>query len=221
MDKKNKYRDKSSFKELWADVRWRAIIKLGIWFAFFFIVFIFLCIASLFNKNDYVKKDNNEQKQEVLEKVEANIPNLLQRLETSNYTFLYRIVNYGNNYSYTGVKDDDGISGYFENSNGIIKYEIKNSIYYRVENDELIEDDSIISEEDEKILDLNNLVILIREYEDEKQAVIIEDTYTYDFSYENITYIVNITKSERNIFKIEINYNGINYLLEYKNIIEK
>ena len=68
---KKKKENKKTFKELWANTRYRAIIKLGMWFCFFFFFFIISLIVSLFNKGvDYSKKDNDTKEEE---KVEPNI----------------------------------------------------------------------------------------------------------------------------------------------------
>ena len=206
------------FKELWADKRWKAIIKLGIWFSVFFFLFIILSVAAMISKHTgNVPRRNVQEVKE--EKVEANIPNLINHLNSGNYSFVYTITNGDVKYSYNGTKNNDEIVGYYESSNGIIKYAIKDNIYYKLVNDEYIEDNTIISEEDKQVIDLNNLVSKTREFEENNKPQIVENTYTYDLSTPELPYIVNITKDEKNISKIEINYNNINYVLEYKNVV--
>ncbi len=211
--------EKKTFKELWADTRYRAIIKLGMWFGFFLIMFIISFVISLFNRNtNYQKKDNDIIKEE---KVETNISALLRNLKTSDYSYEYKIVNGDISYSYTGTKEKNEEKGYYETSDGIVKYEIKDGIYYKLENNESLEDTTIINETDKNVIDINNLIKNIYDFEDKgKNPEIKEDIYTYDFSNNDEKYVVSITKVGNSISKIDINYNDINYSLEYKTIVE-
>ena len=211
--------NKKTFKELWANPRYKALIKLGMWAAFFILMFLISFVVSLFNKTtNYQKKDNSAIKEE---KVETNISILLRNLKTSDYSYEYRITNAEVTYSYNGTKDNNTDKGYYENGNDIIKYEIKEGLYYRVENNETIEDNNIMNETDRNIIDINNLIKKIYDFEDEnKNPEIHEDIYTYDFSNETEKYVVNITKTANSVSKIEINFNDIKYILEYKSIVE-
>ena len=211
--------NKKTFKELWANPRYKALIKLGMWAAFFILMFLISFVVSLFNKTtNYQKKDNSAIKEE---KVETNISILLRNLKTSDYSYEYKITNAEVTYSYNGTKDNNTDKGYYENGNDIIKYEIKEGLYYRVENNETIEDNNIMNETDRNIIDINNLIKKIYDFEDEnKNPEIHEDIYAYDFSNETEKYVVNITKTANSVSKIEINFNDIKYILEYKSIVE-
>lgn len=211
MEEKNK----KTFKELWADTRMRALIKLGMWFAFFLLIFLILSITALFNKNP----DNNikeEIKQE--EVVSANIPSMLENLISSNYTYEYKINMDNTNYSYTGSKENEEIKGYYESNNGIIKYMVKENNYYELNNEELKENNSIISEQDKYILDLNNLLSLIKEYELTNEVLKENDSYNYSILKDNNSYQINIETKLNDISNININYNNVIYNLTFKNI---
>ena len=219
MKKEEKKENKKTFKELWADTRYRALIKLGMWVGFFVVMFLITFVVSLFNKTtNYQKKDNDMIKEE---KVETNISALLRNLKTNDYSYEYTIVNGDVSYSYTGTKEDGIDKGYYESSNGIIKYEVKDGTYYKIENNETVEDSAIINDLDKSILDINNLVKKIYDFEDEgKSEEVNENIYTYDFSNNDEKYIVNIEKTGNSISKIVIDYNEIKYNLEYKTIVK-
>lgn len=204
-----KEKNKKTFKELWSDTRTRALIKLGMWFIFFTIVFLFLGIASLFSNKNSSKE---EMKQE--EVVTANIPSMLENLISSNYTFEFKIISGDNSYSYNGSKENGEIKGYYENINGIVKYIIKDNNYYEVNNEELIENNTIITEEDKIILDLASLLNIIKEYEVNNEVKQDDNVYKYDIVDKKIT----ITTKSSDIEKIVINYNNVNYDLIFKNI---
>ena len=209
------------FKELWANKRWRAVIKLGMWISFFVLVFLILIVASFISRFIDKPKEYKKIEEPIIEqKVEANISNLLNNLSNSNYTFDYKVIKPDNTYSYSGTKEELGIVGYYESNMGIIKFGVKDNIYYKIENDEYIEDQTIISEEDKNMFNLNNLINIIREYEENNNPTIENDIYNYDFSSEEFSYLVSITKIDKTISKIDIHYNDINYILEYKKIIE-
>ena len=210
---------KKTFKELWADTRTRAIIKLGMWFGFFAILFIVSSIASLFNKNTNYKNAEVEQKEE--EKVEMNVPSLLRKIKTSDYSYEYTITNAEVTIHYNGTNEDNINKGYYESNEGIVKYELKEGIYYKVENDVTTEEQIAINDTDKNIMDINNLIKRIYDYEDAgKNPEVTENIYRYDFSNEQEKYVVNITISGSSISKIEIDYNDIKYNLEYKTIVK-
>ena len=206
--------NKKTFKELRDDRRMRAVIKLCMWGIFFLLMFIFLAVASLFNKapSDTLEEENK------VEIVSANIPLMLENLILSNYTYEYKINTENISYSYTGSKENGEIKGYYESTNGIIKYIIKDNNYYELNNDELIENSTIITEEDKNILDLNNLLNLIKEYENDNEVKQEENIYTYDIVDDEKSYQIIITTKTNDIEKIVINYNNINYDLIFKNI---
>lgn len=210
MEEKNK----KTFKELWADRRMRAIIKLGMWAAFFVFIFLFLAIASLFNKTPDTKKEIEQN-----EIVSANIPTMLENLISSNYSFEYKIKNNEKNYSYSGTKENDEIKGYYESSDGILKYTIKDNIYYEIKNDEFIENNNIITEEDKNILNLFNILNVIKESDLNNEVVQNDNVYTYTTIKENIQYQINITTNVNDISNINIMVNDITYDMSFKNII--
>ena len=83
--------NKKSLKEMWKDPQKKAIIKLGLWFVFFALTFLFLSVASLFSKHNNLNNNNNENNQNNQnnqeEKVEANVPKMLEKLLNSNYSY--------------------------------------------------------------------------------------------------------------------------------------
>lgn len=206
-------KDKKTFKELWANTRTRALIKLGMWFAFFILIFLILAIASLFSGTSLPKEDVKQQ-----EVVTANIPAMLENLIASNYTFEYKITNNDFSYSYIGSRENGEIKGYYENLNGIIKYTIKDNIYYELNNNELIENNEIISQEDKNILDLNNLLVTIKNYELENEVLPQDNVYTYDILNNDVNYQIKITTKSSDIETIVINYSNVNYELIFKNV---
>ncbi|MBE6161432.1 MAG: hypothetical protein E7158_04355 [Firmicutes bacterium] len=221
-DNKNEQTKREKFKELWGNTRTKAIIKLGMWGAFFVIMFVITMIFSLVNgyKKQYSDLNNkNVVNENSNEKVEVNIVGMLQKLLNGSYSYKYTITNGEETYSYSGTKDENSDLGYFENKDGIVKYEILNAEYYKIINGEKISDNTFINEQDKNIVELKDIIIRINNYEEVNKPQITDNIYIYDLSFEENKYYVNITIDKNNISKIDINYNDTNYILEYKNII--
>lgn len=209
MEEKNK----KTFKELWANTRTRALIKLGMWFSFFILIFLVLGIVSIFNNNN--QSQEQTKKEEV---VTANISTMIENLISCNYTFEYKIVSGDIQYSYTGSKENKEEKGYYESSNDIIKYIIKDNVYYELNNNELIENNEIINEEDKNILNLNNILSIIKKYELENEALKEGNEYIYNVVNNDINYQIKIITKNSDIQSIVIDYDNINYNLTFKNI---
>ncbi len=143
-------KDKKSFKELWKNPRTHALMVLGLWGVFFISIFIFLEIASLFNKNDYVKPTENVENT-------VTLASMVDSLNKSNYKFLLKKSNSYSDYQIDGQKDNEEISGYLENQDGIIKILYKENNLYRVVSEEEILDTTLLTENDINII-LNNKI---------------------------------------------------------------
>lgn len=210
----NDNKEKKTFKEMWHDKRMHAIIVLGMWFIFFVFIFIFLAVASLFNNTNSNSSEIEEKK---VESVTANIPKMLEILIGSDYDFEISINNNNNmSYSYTGSKEQEVIKGYYENNNEIVKYMIKDNNYYQLEGENIIESDNIITDEDKNNIDLNNLLNILKNYENNNEVIYNENKYIYEISE---TYKITIYTVSNNIKEIIINYNEYIYDLTFKNIV--
>ena len=216
MNKKDKNEEKKTFKELWANKQTKAIIKLGMWFASFFLLFVVLSIASLFTDDTKVRKNNNDENV-VEEKVEANMITLLNNLNNSSYSYEYKVNNTNEVYTYNGTKDKTEENGFYQKNNEIYKYQVKEGIFYKVDN-ENITDEIILNETDQENFKLENILNSVRTYETSNKAIIENDVYTYNID-EN--YIINITKSGNNISNINIKINDIEYSMNFKNIVSE
>ena len=216
MNKKDKNEEKKTFKELWANKQTKAIIKLGMWFAFFFFLFLILSIISLFT-DEPIPKDVDKKNEIIEEKVEANIINLLNKLNSSNYSYEYKIVNENDSYIYSGTKDNDTNSGFYQKNNDIYKYQVIEGIFYKVNNGELT-DEIILNEMDQPYLKLDNIISTIKTYEENNRVIIENDVYTYNVS---ANYIISIEKVGNNINNINIKVDNTEYIMNFKNIVNE
>lgn len=215
---------KKSFKEQWSNPRTKAILKLKMWGIFFLTMFIFYFIAALVvgfkDPSKRTVNDNNEEKQQIEEKVEINIPVLLQKLKESNYLFEFKVVNSDNEYSYIGKKNNEEIAGIVSKENNLISYIVKDDVWYNEKDEEISFD--IISESERETLDLNKLIEKIKNYEENNEVKIVDNVYIYDLSDESNKYIISI-QNNTNSYVIKIETNDSVYELEYtlKEIIDK
>ncbi len=204
-------KNQSTLKEMWKNPQKKALIKLGLWFAFFALTFIFLSIASLFNNNS--NKNIDKKNYDITEEVVANIPKMLEKLISSNYTFEIKIINENNVEILNGSVKDKVETGYYEKENDIIKYSYHDGNYYILSQNNEIENNELIKEEYIYNISLSNIYNTIKTYEFSNEAIKNQNEYTYDISENNI---IKINTNENNIEKINIFNNNISYELNFK-----
>lgn len=206
--------NKKSLKEMWKDPQKKALIKLGLWLAFFLITFLFLWIASLFSKNDNPKNLEQTNKQE--EKVEANVPRMLEKLINSNYSYEIKIT--GDNISklLSGTVNNNITSGYLESNGNIIKYSYHDEKYYQIIQSEEVETNEIFSDEEKSNINLNNILLEIKNYEMNNESKLEENAYIYEIDEKHS---IKIIVNENNINSINILNNNISYEMEFNLIL--
>ena len=212
-------KEQSKLKEMWKNPQKKALIKLGLWFAFFALTFIFLSIASLFNNNS--TKNIDSKSTEVNEEVLANIPKMLENLIISDYSYEFKITSLEKSYSYTGTKESSENEGYYESDTGIIKYSVIDDVYYQLNDGELKENQNIISQEDKELFSLEKILEKVKEYELNNEVINENNKYSYELIDDEILWKVDIYTNGNYINEIKLSSNDFNYDLVYKNIVRK
>ena len=210
--KENNDNNKKTFKELWANKQTRALIKLGMWFAFFVFVFLVLFIISLFTP----KKERVTNQVKTEEKtVEVNVAKMLDYLIDGTYSYEFKVTNNKNSYSYNGTKTKTGDSGYYEINNTIVKYSVVDDNYYEMVNEQINPDNIIMNEYDKHNLNLNYILDQIRKIDEPE---VVDKTYTYDLEDGSSPQRIVVTVNNVNIEKIEMDCGDTDYELIFKNI---
>ena len=140
---------------------------------------------------------------------------LLSKLKDSNYSYEYKVINGDDTYTLSGTKEEEEEIGFYEKNNEIIKYQVIDHKFYKFENIESKEE-IVISENDLKYLNIDNLIDEIKKYEEENQVLNEENNYTYNI---NENYIITINKKGNNINEVNIKIDSIEYDLLFKNIV--
>lgn len=206
--------NKKSLKEMWKDPQKKAIIKLGLWFAFFALTFLFLSVASLFSKHNNPNNSNNENNQE--EKVEANIPKMLEKLIDSDYGFEIKIINQNIIENISGTVKSKITTGYYENNNNILKFSYHDQNYYQIIDNNEVLNNELLNEEYRKNIDLPSILEIIKNYEMTNETLKENNEYIYNIS---DNYVIKISTNQNNIDKINITNNDVSYEMKFNLII--
>ena len=192
----------TTFQKLWHNKRTHAAMVLGIYFIFILILIIFINIAP--------KKEYKEGNKKISK---ADIWTMKDRLKESLYTFEYDIKVIEEEkeiyrVNYNGEKNEDGVSGYQEVYDMLIKYKIKDGIVYNVLLEETIELDIFYDKINANYLDLNYIFTMVRPRIFEIEKI---DSKVEKYVYEEIileegskTLNISIIANDMNITRIEI-----------------
>lgn len=196
-------------KEAWKDPRKKAGIKLLSYLIFFIILFLLAFITNQINKTN----NNINKEQDKTTKVTDTYINKLNSLLTDKYNIEYTLNNEEKVLKIDGVLNDNQINGYLEYNNTIKKIIIKDNNVYEIVNDV----ENIINlDYDISLLNLNDLITLLKSNSPIKEVKDNIGKYTYNVIYKDIS--LNIVVSMEDYIK-EIDIT--NETLKYNLIFDK
>lgn len=195
----------NSLKEAWKDPRKKAGIKLLSYFIFFIILFLLAFITNQINKTN----NNINKEPDKTTKVTDTYINKLNSLLTDKYNIEYTLNNEEKVLKIDGVLNNNQINGYLEYDNTIKKIVIKDNNIYEIVNDV----ENIINlDYDISLLNLNNLITLLKSNSPIKEVKDNISKYTYNVTYKDLS--LNIVVSmEEYIKKIDITNETLKYYL--------
>lgn len=195
----------NSLKEAWKDPRKKAGIKLLSYFIFFIILFLLAFITNQINKtNNSVNKEPDKTT-----KVTDTYINKLNSLLTDKYNIEYTLNNEEKVLKIDGVLNNNQINGYLEYDNTIKKIVIKDNNIYEIVNDV---ENVINLDYDISLLNLNNLITLLKSNSPIKEVKDNISKYTYNVTYKDLS--LNIIVSMENYIKeIDITNETLKYYL--------
>lgn len=192
-------------KEAWKDPRKKAGIKLLSYLIFFLILFLLAFITNQINKTN----NNINKEPDKTTKVTDTYINKLNSLLTDKYNIEYTLNNEEKVLKIDGVLNNNQINGYLEYDNTIKKIVIKDNNIYEIVNDV----ENIINlDYDISLLNLNNLITLLKSNSPIKEVKDNISKYTYNVTYKDLS--LNIVVSmEEYIKKIDITNETLKYYL--------
>lgn len=194
----------NTFVKLWENKRYHALICLGLWLIFF--LFVFLIVVIPYNNTFKNLPKNNEN-----ENITTFI-DMKEKLLNSEYDYKYTIYTTLGKTVYTGNKTKEKDTGYRENSEGLIKYEINNEGIFQINMDEEVPLENLYLGLNENYLDIQKIYDLTKDLIEN----VNEEQNEISYEKENIGIIFKI--NEQNILSINIKDNNNDYLLEFDNI---
>ncbi len=193
--------------EFWQTPRGKAIIKLGLWGIFFLVLFILIGLEKPIN-NEINNNEETEVKQFVL------YYDMLEEIKQNNYKYKYSIKINDLNYILEGSKNGLIEEGLLESNNNIFKYYIDSNGIYKVNLDQKEKIDKLDNNIDDNIININNLLEMIKdidykvEKEDEIRNIIYDSSdfslvVTTDLNHiKNINYKKGIDEYNLEIYSI-------------------
>ncbi len=195
----------NSLKEAWKDPRKKAGIKLLSYFIFFIILFLLAFITNQINKTN----NNINKEPDKTTKVTDTYINKLNSLLTDKYNIEYTLNNEEKVLKIDGVLNNNQINGYLEYDNTIKKIVIKDNNIYEIVNDV----ENIINlDYDISLLNLNNLITLLKSNSPIKEVKDNISKYTYNVIYKDISLNI-IVSMEDYIKEIDITNETLKYYL--------
>lgn len=182
------------FKEIWANSRYKAAIKLCGWFLFLMIILIFCSVSS---NNNHNTVENNKEENKI---VFASFAEMQKNLLNKNYKYTYKFANNKSNnlIVYNGEINDGVDTGYYESKTETYKYSCYDEKCYKLFTDhqEEIEMKSPIITSIKNLIDLLAVKTLNEEIND--------DTKVYSFSMDENNKKIKITTSLTDITNIKV-----------------
>lgn len=194
----------NTFVKLWENKRYHALICLGLWLIFF--LFVFLIVVIPYNNTLKNLPKNNET-----ENV-TTFMDMKEKLLNSDYDYKYVVNTSLGKTVFTGNKTKEKDTGYKENSEGLIKYEINNEGIFQINMDEKVPLENLYLDLNEDYLNIQKI------YDLTKDLIENVNEEQNEISYENGNIEIIFKINEQNILSINIKDNNDDYLLEFDNI---
>ena len=194
----------NTFVKLWENKRYHALICLGLWLIFF--LFVFLIVVIPYN-NSFKNLPKNNETETII-----TFNDMKEKLLNSGYDYKYTINTTLGKTVYTGTKTKENDTGYRENSEGLIKYEINSEGIFQINMDEKVPLENLYLDLNGNYLDIQKIYDLTLNLTEN----VNEDQNEISYENENIRIIFKI--NEQNILSINIKDNNDDYLLEFDNI---
>lgn len=207
---------KEKIKKLKSTERGRSLYKIILDGIFLLIVILIIVAGNIAGKENSKKYDTSKYS-ESSESIESNFENkertYLEKeelLKTGTYDFVYNISG-STKVEYRGKYSNGSVSGYKEDSSGIIRYSIENGAVYKLELDQKTPYNELYVGLDTNLFNYDFIFNTINS----KSAIIDskeeETTYTYD-NVDGYKYIVKM--NDQNITEITIQNDILTY--DYK-----
>ena len=192
------------YLELKQTKKGREIIKLIVYLSFIFIFFLLVLIAGATKKKSIVIPKVQES---IESKTEVTYLDKQKKLYEGKYSFAYEISG-EISIKYNGTFDNGVVTGFKEDSMGIIKYKIKDGIVYNIKMDNEEPYDKLYDGLDVSLFDFNNLFNNLNT----KNATINDKDGNKSYDYKDINgYDINVVLDDNNIKEIIISNESLKY----------
>ena len=208
---KNNKENRITLKILWAHPFYNSLIKLGMWFLFFLILYIFL-IAGRSTPNLNNKKEEETIKQEAI-KPKISYIDMKKNLSERELSITYNI----GDYILTGLINNNILTGTLEDSDNLYKIEYDGEKIYQVKKEEKQENEELLTDINKNYLLPSKIIEIIDDPKVIGKKSADELTYSYDIDGVAISFYLK----ENSIEKIIILDENITYNLEYKEVVSE
>ena len=196
------------YLELKQTKKGRETIKLLVYLSFIIIFFLLVLIAGMTKKKSIVIPKTTES---IESKVEVTYLDKQKKLYEGKYNFIYEISG-AITIKYNGTYDNGIVTGFKEDSNGIIKYKIAEGNTYSIKMDSEEPYDKLYDGLDVSLFDFNSLFNNLNT----KNATINDDGDKKSYSYKDINgYDISVILDDSYIKEINISNDGLQYKFSF------
>lgn len=204
--KKQDKEERITFKMLWNHPFYNSLMKLGIWFVFFLILYIVMTVGS--HPKENIKKE--EDKPTIKYSYIDMKKDLLNNELSINYTI--------GNYLITGLINNNILTGTLEdNDDNLVKIKYDGNNLYQIKKDEENINNELLSNVNLNYLLPSKIMNII----DDPKVIGLKsaDELTYSYNIDNVS--ISVYLNESRIEKIIILDNDLTYNLEYKEVVNE
>ncbi len=213
---------KSFFEKCWESKRWHSLILLLLWIVALAILFGVFTLINRVNKDlttpSHTVQKNDQPSHESQKSSVLSYTEKLNALALEDYTFLYTILNGTYKVQFEGQKENNIVTGYKQDENEIIKYQIENQKIYQVLLDKKIETSKLYDNIDASLLDLNYIIGILKQVNENDIIITEEETetsYDYNLTKDEEALEITVIEDHDGINKIEITRDNEKYTLQY------
>lgn len=205
-DNDNK-KERIPLKVLWHHPFYNSLIKLGIWFIFFLILYIFLIVNS---KRPIPKEylTNEEPASEI------TYSDMKKNFTTKELNINYVIEDY----YISGIIKDNVLTATLEdNTDTVIKIKYDGNKLYQIKKEEEIEANNLLENININYLLPTKIINII----DDPKVISTKNAEGLVYKYDIDNIVITVYLNEKSIEKITILENDIAYNLEYKEVVNE
>lgn len=205
MKKFNAFKEKfNTFKTVWSVPRYRALIKLGLYFLMFALI---ITLTHMYSTSP------TQEPEKITKPSQTSLSDIIMNTKLDNININYNIITNDTNYIINGEIRDNILIGYIENNDLIKKIILKDETFYTINSNQEIIDEELNNNIINYFLLPQNIIDLVKDKKSYIEKNEKSSLYTYNIMYNNSQYDITLKTNLKKITSIIINNDNLEYNL--------